>query len=80
MPDDNQTKPIHPGTHVKEKIIPKKLSIKKAAELLGLGRPALSNFLNGKAALSPEMALRLEKTFGANSEWPAPQKLIHLLC
>ena len=31
-----------------------------------MGRPALSNLLNGKAALSPEMALRLEGAFGAD--------------
>jgi addiction module HigA family antidote len=44
------------------------MSVKKAAELLKVGRPALSNLLNGKASLSPEMALRLEKAFGAKSD------------
>jgi plasmid maintenance system antidote protein VapI len=39
------------------------MSVTKAAELMGIGRPALSNFLNGKAALSAEMATRLEKAF-----------------
>jgi plasmid maintenance system antidote protein VapI len=34
-----------------------------------IGRPALSNFLNGKSALSAEMAVRLEKTFGADREY-----------
>jgi len=68
MPKKNPIKSNHPGIHVKEQIIPKNLSVKKAAELLGVGRPALSNFLNGNASLSPEMALRLDKTFGANSE------------
>ena len=33
-----------------------------------MGRPALSNFLNGKAALSPAMAVRLERTFGADRD------------
>lgn len=42
------------------------MSVKDAAKRLGISRPALSNFLNGKAALSPEMAVRLEKAFGAN--------------
>lgn len=42
------------------------MSVKDAAKLLGIGRPALSNFLNGKSALSPEMAVRLEKAFGAD--------------
>jgi hypothetical protein len=42
------------------------MPVKEAAKLLGVGRPALSNLLNGKAALSPEMASRLEKAFGAD--------------
>ncbi|MGE0769429.1 MAG: HigA family addiction module antitoxin [Hyphomicrobiaceae bacterium] len=58
----------HPGPHVREAVIPRDLTVKDAAKLLGLGRPALSNFLNGKAALSPEMAARLEKAFGANGQ------------
>jgi plasmid maintenance system antidote protein VapI len=39
------------------------MSVTKAAELMGVGRPALSNLLNGKAALSPSMAARLERAF-----------------
>jgi len=42
--------------------------VKKAAEFIGVGRPALSNLLNGNAALTPEMAMRIEKTFGANAQ------------
>ena len=34
-----------------------------------IGRPALSNFLNGRSALSAEMAVRLEKAFGADREY-----------
>ena len=56
----------HPGTFVRETVIPGGMSVKDAAKRLGIGRPALSNFLNGKSALSPEMALRLEKAFGAD--------------
>jgi addiction module HigA family antidote len=59
---------VHPGEHIKNKVLPKGLSVKKAAELLGVGRPALSNLLNGKAALTPEMAMRVEKGFGANAQ------------
>jgi addiction module HigA family antidote len=40
------------------------LSVTDAALALGVTRPALSKFLNGRASLSPEMALRLEKAFG----------------
>ncbi len=58
--------PAHPGTYVRETIIPAGMSVKDAAKRLGIGRPALSNFLNGKSALSSEMAVRLEKAFGAD--------------
>jgi addiction module HigA family antidote len=58
--------PVHPGTYVRETIIPAGMSVKDAAKRLGIGRPALSNFLNGNSALSPEMAVRLEKAFGAD--------------
>ena len=42
------------------------MSVTEAARRLGVGRPALSNLLNGRAALSQDMALRLEGTFGAD--------------
>lgn len=54
----------HPGTFVRENVIPPGMTIKEAARRLGIGRPALSNFINGKSALSSEMAVRLEKAFG----------------
>ena len=60
--------PIHPGPYVRQNVIPKDMTVTKAADLLGIGRPALSNFLNGKAALSREMASRIERTFGADIE------------
>jgi addiction module HigA family antidote len=56
------------GTYIKQHIIPDGMSVKEAAERLGVSRPALSNLLNGNASLSPEMALRLEKAFGANRQ------------
>jgi addiction module HigA family antidote len=40
------------------------LSVTHVAERLGVSRPAMSNLLNGKADLSPEMAIRFEKGFG----------------
>ncbi len=39
------------------------MSVTKAAQLMGVGRPALSNLLNGNASLSEDMAMRLEKAF-----------------
>lgn len=58
---------VHIGAYIRETVIPKKMSVKAAAELLGVGRPALSNLLNGKASLSPEMAARLERAFGTSA-------------
>src|SRR5690348_15999988 len=63
---NRSTTPNHLGTHVREAIIPSGMSVTEAAKRLGIGRPALSNFLNGKSALSPDMAVRLEKAFGAD--------------
>ncbi len=60
--------PVHPGGFIKRSVLPDGLSVKAAAEVLGVGRPALSNLLNENAALSPEMALRLEKAFGVKME------------
>ena len=53
----------HPGTRIKAEVIPHGMSVTRAAELIGVGRPALSNLLNGNAALSADMATRLEKAF-----------------
>jgi len=57
--------PAHPGQFIKMEVIaPLGLSVTQAARILGVTRPALSALLNGRAALSPEMALRIEKAFG----------------
>jgi addiction module HigA family antidote len=65
---DSTAKPIHPGAYVRQHVIPSNLTVKDAAKLLGVGRPALSNFLNGNSALSAEMAVRLERAFGTSQE------------
>lgn len=54
----------HPGTFIRSEILPIELSVTEAAKLLGVGRPALSNMLNGNSALSPKMAARIESVFG----------------
>jgi addiction module HigA family antidote len=53
----------HPGKRIKAEVIPPGMSVTKAAQLMGVGRPALSNLLNSNAALSADMAARLEKAF-----------------
>ncbi|MDE0522583.1 MAG: HigA family addiction module antitoxin [Boseongicola sp.] len=55
--------PCHPGPYIRQSVLPEELSVKDVAEMLGVGRPALSNLLNGNAALSPAMAMRIEKAF-----------------
>lgn len=57
--------PPHPGVLIRSEIIEAlDLSISKAASLLKVRRATLSDLLNGKSALTPEMALRIEKAFG----------------
>jgi addiction module HigA family antidote len=57
--------PSHPGDVIYWGILePLDLSIAKAAEILGVRRATLSAVINGKAALSPDLALRVEKAFG----------------
>jgi antitoxin HigA-1 len=61
--------PVHPGRFVRDVVLePLGLSVTEAAEALGVTRVALSRVLNGQAALSAEMAIRLDKTFGADME------------
>lgn len=61
-------KPPHPGGFIRRSVLPDDLSVTAAAEILDVGRPALSNLLNEKASLSPEMALRIEKAFGVKMD------------
>ena len=58
-------RPCHPGEFIREEILKElNLPVARAAEILGVRRATLSDLVNGKAALSPEMALRIEKAFG----------------
>ena len=58
-------KPPHPGEVIRTEVIDALgLSVAKAAEILKVRRATLSDLLHGKAALTPEMALRIEKAFG----------------
>ncbi len=53
--------PAHPGKVLKETVLePLGLSVGEAAARLNMSRPALSRVLNGRAGISPELALRLE--------------------
>jgi antitoxin HigA-1 len=60
--------PPHPGETLREDVLPALgLSVTDAAEQLGVARPSLSRVLNGHAAISPEMAIRLEKWLGIDN-------------
>jgi len=61
--------PSHPGEFVRMEIIEELgLNVTQAAEVLGVRRATLSDLLNGNAALSPEMALRIEKAFDVSMD------------
>ncbi len=61
--------PPHPGDFIRTEIIqPAGLSVTAAAQARRVSRPALSSLLNGKADLSGDMALRIEKAFGVKMD------------
>lgn len=59
---------VHPGEILRMEIIEgRHLTIGKAAELLDVTRANLSNILNGKVSITPNMALRVEAVFGGSA-------------
>ncbi len=61
--------PPHPGEFIREVAVEGlQLSITKAAKILQVRRATLSDLINGKANLSPEMALRIEQAFGTDMD------------
>jgi addiction module HigA family antidote len=62
---------MHPGSVVRQECLEKYgLSVTDAARVLGVDRQTLSNLLNARSGISPEMAIRLEKAFGTPArEW-----------
>lgn len=61
--------PPHPGEIVREFCIkPLDLSVTEAAKGLGVSRSSLSELLNGRRGISPEMAIRLATAFGGSAE------------
>ena len=62
--------PPHPGRSIRENCLdPLDLSVSEAARVLGVARHTLSRVLNGHAAISPEMAIRLEKAGWSSAEF-----------
>jgi addiction module HigA family antidote len=61
--------PPHPGDFIKTEILDAlHLSVARAADILGVRRATLSDLIHGKASLSPEMALRIEKAFDVSMD------------
>lgn len=73
-------KPIHPGEVLLEDVIkPLGLTVTEAAKNLGVSRKTLSELVNQKAALSPEMALRIAKATNTSPEsWLNMQTKLNL--
>lgn len=66
--------PPHPGELIRTEIVEALgLSVSRAAEILGVRRATLSDLLHSKSALTPEMALHIEKAFG-----PDMNHLLHM--
>ena len=61
--------PPHPGEIIRELCLePLEISVTRAAGALGVSRKTLSSILNGRAGVSPEMAIRLSKAFSTTPE------------
>jgi addiction module HigA family antidote len=61
--------PPHPGLSVRHDCLePLGLSVTEGAKVLGVTRQAMNNLVSGKAGISAEMAIRLEKAFGGGAE------------
>jgi antitoxin HigA-1 len=60
--------PVHPGELVHANLEELGLSVAEAAKRLAVTRQQLYNVVNGRSAVSPEMAVRFEKAFGGSAE------------
>jgi len=60
--------PPHPGELLKDNVDDLGLSVAEAAKGLGVTRQQLYNVINGKSAITPEMAVRLEKALGGTAD------------
>ena len=61
--------PTHPGLIIRDDVLPElQLSVTEAAEQLGISRVTLSRVINGRSAITAEMALRVGKWVGNDPE------------
>jgi addiction module HigA family antidote len=73
---ERKMKPVHPGEIIKfDYLEPLNLTVADLAKSLGVTRPTLSALINGRAGVSPEMAIRLSIAFDTTSDlWLAMQR------
>ena len=70
--------PPHPGEILRELcLLPLQLTVTEAADSLGVSRNTLSAILNGRAGISPEMAIRLSIAFNTTAESWLRQQMQH---
>ena len=76
----NKRKPTHPGIVIKEDILkPLELTVTAAAKDLGVTRKALSELINEKSSLSPDMAVHIARATKTSSEsWMNMQQKLDL--
>jgi antitoxin HigA-1 len=60
--------PSHPGSLIKADIDELSLSVVEAAKALGISRQQLHSVIAGRASVTPEMAVRLEKALGSTAD------------
>lgn len=60
--------PTHPGKIIRQELEALDVTITAAADALGVSRQQLTNLVNEKAGISPEMAIRLEKCLGSTAQ------------
>lgn len=60
--------PAHPGELVEANLEELGLSVAEAAKAIGVTRQQLYNVINGRSAVTPEMAVRFEKAFGGGAD------------
>lgn len=60
--------PPHPGIGLRDDLDELGWTVAEAAEALGITRQQLYNVINGKSAITPEMAIRLEKGIGSTAD------------
>ena len=77
---ERKRKPIHPGVVIKEDVLgPLNLTVTDAAKDLGITRKALSELLNEKSSLSPDMAVRIARATNTSPEsWMNMQQKLDL--